>query len=70
MMKFYVSFGQTQSHNIHGKNFDKDCLAEIVAINREDAYERAVKIFKGQFNTIYESDVFLSLFPKGIIKFY
>lgn len=58
----YVSFGQCHKHVVHGKLFDKDCLAG--ATDRETAF----KIFGPQFCTTYsEGQVNMEYFPRGVI---
>lgn len=68
MKKFYISFGQVHTHSVNGKTFDKDCLAEIEAKDKNEAHDVAMDIFKGVFCMVYEELPDMSFFPRGIIK--
>ena len=65
-MKTYVTFGQTHTHSVNGKTFDKDCVA-IVNGDRAKAFE----IFEGQFCFEYSEneweDENIKYFPRGYI---
>ena len=68
MKKYYISFGQIHTHSVSGKTFDKDCLGELEAENREEAHEKAMEIFKGVFHNVYEELPDMIYFPRGVIK--
>lgn len=71
MAKFYFTFGQIHRHEINGKIFDKDCVAEIEAENHEEARGIAHEAFDGRFCFSYArlSDVKVTeYYPRGVIK--
>jgi len=71
-MKIYVTFGQTHTHSVNGKTFDKDVVAEINCQDYEDGRKKAFEYFNGVFATTYTEDKitddFLDYFPHGIIQ--
>ena len=67
-MKFYITFGQIHTHSINGKTFDKDCIAEITAKNRDEAHGKAMKIFNRVFHNCLKEIPDMNFFPRGIIK--
>lgn len=68
-MKIYISFGQTHTHSINGKTFDKDCLAAIEAPNHDEGRKIAFELFGPKFSFSHEKvDDILHYFPRGIIE--
>ena len=66
-----VTFGQTHTHSIDGKTFDKDCLAMYNCDNYGQGRKIAFKLFGDKFGTSYCDHEFkidqLRYFPRGII---
>lgn len=65
-MKTYVTFGQTHTHSINGKIFDKNCVA-VVHGDREKVFE----IFGPTFYFEYPEDTWddknIKYYPRGYI---
>jgi hypothetical protein len=65
-MRTFVTFGQTHTHSINGKTFDKDCVA-VVNGDREEVR----KLFGDKFSVAYHEQDFdpkiMTYFPRGYI---
>lgn len=64
-MKTYVTFGQSHTHKINGKVFDKDCIAIV-----EGNHETVLEIFGDKFCFEYQEadwdeNRYLPCFPRG-----
>lgn len=64
-MLTYITFGQSHTHILNGKTFDKDCVAVVDAPEEE-----ARSIFWPKFHNSYtdKSQVDISYFPRGFIN--
>jgi hypothetical protein len=66
-MKTFVTFGQSHSHTINGKVFDKDCVA-IVKGDRQKVFE----IFGPKFCFEYSAEDWkeesMQYYPRGYIE--
>ena len=67
MPKYYITFGQIHAHSVDGKTFDKDCVAGIKAKDKNEAHDRAMKIFDGKFHNVND-EPHLEYYPRGIIN--
>ena len=65
MPKTYITFGQEHVHNINGKTFDKDCVAEV---NLPEEEARAIFMPKFCFSYTDLDAVNLEYYPRGIIS--
>ena len=71
-MKVYITFGQIHVHSVNGRTYDKDCIAEIHCVSREEGRELAMLYFGSKWAFEYGEEIvkdtsFLSFFPRGII---
>jgi hypothetical protein len=64
---FYVSFGQTHTHNINGTILNRDCVLRIYAESSYKARNIAFALFDGKFSILYKEKPNMKLFPRGII---
>ena len=71
-MKIYVTFGQTHTHSVNGKIFDKDCIAVIEAIDMNEGRQKTFEYFGDKFFTTYKreqlSPATIAFFPRGFIE--
>ena len=68
MRPFYISFGQAHTHSVAGKTLDRDTIAVIAAENKDDAREKAFKVFEQKWCFVYEELPDMSFFPKGLVN--
>ena len=67
-MKIYVSFGQAHHHEIDGVVYDRDCVAEIEALDFATGRKIAFEAFGPRFCTTYtEKTLRMEFFRRGII---
>jgi len=67
-MKVYITFGQIHVHSVAGKTLDKDCVAEIEALDLSEGHAKAMDWFDAKFHHCTELPPDMSYFPRGIIK--
>lgn len=70
-MTTYVIFGETHTHLIDGKTFDKDCVAVINRNNEQLERDLAMELFGGLFFTTYNKPPkgdSMQFFPRGLIE--
>ena len=71
-MKTYVTFGQTHTHSINGRTFDKDCVAVIESNSASEGRKKAFDTFGPKFCFEYSEDEFdfdsMRYFPRGLIE--
>jgi hypothetical protein len=71
-MKTYVTFGQIHTHNVHGKLFDKNCIAVIEKPTIEEGRQAAFEFFGNKFCFTYTDEEqvkkILHYFPRGLIE--
>jgi hypothetical protein len=65
MTTAYFTFGQTHTHSVNGKTFDKDCMVKITA---DDPRQVMFDTFGQQWALQYDSPEHLDLYPRGIIE--
>ncbi len=68
MKKYYFTFGQSHAYAYGGRTFDKDCVVEIEAENKDDAREKMFEIFGAKWSFQYDKLPNMSFFPRGIMK--
>lgn len=70
MPKFYFSFGQSHAHANNAGTLDKDCLAEIEAVDSMAARAKAFELWGRVWSMQYDNltPEILSYFPRGVIK--
>lgn len=70
-MKTYVTFGFDHVHAVHGKTFDKDCVAVIESESVEAGRKKAFKFFGRQWCMEYPEETFdwdsMKYYPRGLI---
>ena len=68
MPKYIITFGQEHRHEIDGKVFDRNCVAEVEAENELEARN----LFMPEFCFSYPEESFsennMSFFPRGKIS--
>ena len=71
-MKLFITFGQDHIHEVNGRTFDCNCVAEIECINYANGRSKAFEFFGPKFYTSYiEIDLtheFMSHFRRGVIS--
>ena len=69
-MKVYVTFGFAHIHNVNGKVFNHNCVAEIDADDYFAGREKAFELFGPKFCTTYHKleDVNMKYYPRGLIN--
>ena len=65
MTKTYITFGQVHVHNINGKTFDRNCVAEV-DLPEEEARAIFMPTFCFSYTDLEKID--MSYFPRGIIQ--
>ena len=67
-MKVYVTFGSAHYHEIDGVVYDRDCVAEIEALDFATGRKIASEVFGPRFCTTYtEKTIKMEFFRRGII---
>lgn len=73
-VKGYITFGQLHTHSVHGRTFDKDCVAEFEGRDHIEIREKAFKYFGDQWHNCYDEpsikaadNRIMKYFPRGII---
>lgn len=66
-MKFYITFGQIHVHSVGGTTFDKDCVAEIEAVDVNKAWEKIEEAFGMKWSRMHERIPDMSFYPRGIL---
>jgi len=71
-MKTFVTFGQSHTHKINNKIFDKDCVAVIESNSPKEGRKKAFEIFGPKFCFEYPEDHWddanLKYFPRGYLE--
>ncbi len=68
-MTTYVTFGQSHTHSLNGKTFDKDCVAVIKSESRAEGRRKAFEYFGYKFCfECFEQIPNLKYFPRGLIN--
>lgn len=71
-MKTYITFGQSHTHSVNGKTFDKDTVAVIHSESAEAGRAKAFEIFGDKFCFEYSEKFWsrdnLAYFPKGYLE--
>ena len=69
-MKTYITFGQDHRHEVNGKIFDKDCVAEIECTDHEDGRNKAFEAFGPTFAFSYTDldQVGMHYYHRGLVK--
>jgi hypothetical protein len=72
IVRTYVTFGQTHTHSVNNKTFDRNYVAVIKADSALQGREKAFEYFGDKFFTTYTDENWnedkLSFFPRGYIE--
>lgn len=75
MKKHYITFGQSHTHRVNGKTFDRDSIAVINIPDGDSGRDYAWDFFGAKWCFEYDQAAFdkylkkdLVLFPRGLIE--
>ena len=67
-MKIYVTFGQIHKHEIHGKIFDRDCVAVVYGDDFDNCYDIVRNAFGKKYAFTYDEPPDMKFYPRGFIN--
>ncbi len=67
MKTYYITFGQSHTHELNGMLLCKDRVLSVQAEDSEDAHKIARDLFGDDYASVYTSLPNMSFYPKGMV---
>lgn len=68
MNRYYFTFGQSHTHSVNGKTFDKDCVVEIETNDSDSARKIMFDTFGQKWASQYDELPDMQFYPRGVFK--